>query len=165
MDGLAVKIIHFINDHRSGYDMKLIAADNLPRQVRGGVRDYFKHKVSFVVLYWSVNLSHLIQQLDFDMIQLGGKIHIYLVRVDKTSRFIPERVQLLLTVFPDFHNTGRGVDTFPIQGKREPSVHAWYRYRAPAASFPRLQGIEEEKRLILVKTSSLQGDEIRLDFS
>ena len=108
---------------------------------------------------------HLIQQLDFDMIQLGGKIHIYLVRVDKTSRFIPERVQLLLTVFPDFHNTGRGVDTFPIQENGNHQFTHGIGTGLQQRLFPRLQGIEEEKRLILVKNLILQGDEIRLDFS
>ena len=62
-----------------------------------------------------MHLAHLIQKLDFDMIQLGGKVYIYLMRVHKTSCFIPEGIQFLLTVLSDFHYAGRSVYTFSIQ--------------------------------------------------
>lgn len=39
------------------------------------------------------------EQLILNRVKLGGKIDIYLMRVDETAGLIPERIQLLPAVF------------------------------------------------------------------
>lgn len=112
-----------------------------------------------------MHLAHLIQKLDFDMIQLGGKVYIYLMRVHKTSCFIPEGIQFLLTVLSDFHYAGRSVYTFSIQEYGNHKIANGISTGFQQSLFPGLQGIKEEQRFFFAEHFISKSDEVGLNFT
>ena len=112
-----------------------------------------------------MHLAHLIQKLDFDMIQLGGKVYIYLMRVHKTSCFIPEGIQFLLTVLSDFHYAGRSVYTFSIQEYGNHKIANGISTGFQQSLFPGLQGIKEEQRFVFAEFFVGKSDEVGFYFT
>ena len=43
--------------------------------------------------------AHLVKQLDLGIVELSGKIHIDLMRIDETLRFIPKGILAAFTIF------------------------------------------------------------------
>ena len=57
------------------------------------------------------SLSHLLQMICLDFVELIGKIYINFLRIYQTSCLIPEGVHFFLADVPDFHDRRRSVYT------------------------------------------------------
>ena len=109
--------------------------------------------------------SHLLQKITLDMVQLGRKIYVDLMRICKTFRFIPERVFFSDTDIADFHNRRRSVDTYTVFEYRNEHFPQCVGATLDFCFFPRFKRIKDDQIFGRIIRFICQTDQIGTNFA
>ena len=116
---------------------------------------------------WSVQRfgTHFLQKIFLQIIQLLRKIHVNLLRICKTSGFIPERVLLFLAVGAKFHNRRRSIHTFSFFDYRNKKLAKLVGSSEDLRLFPGINRFKDDHGFFRIKVFVFEADKVSLYFS
>ncbi len=123
-------------------------------------RERIKNRLPFLLKNYLPFLffTHFIQKPDFGIVKLLGEVNIYLVRIDKASRFVPEGIKLFFADIADFHYAGRGIAAYTVLENRNHKLSECISTARKLGFFPWLYRVKQPHGFGSIKLFVSQTD-------